>query len=115
MAAITIAGRFPRLQSVGTTQLDVTFTDWDRVHTVFHTGKSSTGGTSIVDVFALLDNTTGTVSTNYNSSDGTGKAVIQNGVSFPLPYGIRTAQFKTASGTVALQFVPGIKGNYITT
>jgi hypothetical protein len=113
--ALTLTGRFPVVTSVGSTQLDVTISEWERLWTVYHLGKTSTGGASNVDVFALLDNTTGTVATTYASSNGSGKAVIQSGISFPLPHGIKTAQFKTASGSVALQFVASQKGNYATT
>jgi len=106
--------RFPQIVSVGTTQLDVTLHP-SRLYTVYHTGKSSTGGASTVDVFSLCDNTTGAVSTSYSSTGtaGVGKLVIQSGNSVPIPNGCSKAQFKTASGTVSLQFVatPSINFN----
>ena len=113
---VSLLSRFPEIVSVGTTQLDATL-DPRRLYTVYHTGKSSTGGASTVDVFSLANNTTGAVSASYSSTGtaGVGKLVIQSGVSVPLPNGISTCQFKTASGTVSLQFVVTPPGNYATT
>lgn len=110
MATATV-GKYPAVLSVGTTQLEVTFEEPDRLYTATNLSFSSTGGTSTTAIFCLLDGSTGAVATTYNSSTGAGKLVIQSGVSAPIPV-IRVGQFKVASGTVAMQVVSTPRGNY---
>lgn len=112
MTLAATVGKYPVVVSVGTTQCEITFDEPNRLYTAYHLGKTSTGGAASGAVFSLMDGTTGAVATTYSSSTGTGKGIIESGIAFPIPAGLKKCGFKVASGTVALQLAASAKGNY---
>ena len=107
MATYTV-DRLPVMASAGTTENTITLNPF-RDYTIFHTSVTTTGGASTGVVFANMQDSA--VSTNYNTSTGSGKVAITSGGSFPVPPKTATIRVKTASGIVALNVFASQTGN----